>query len=555
MLIELRIRDYAVIHDLTLELGPGLSALSGETGAGKSIIVGALSLLLGERATSDRVRSGAERAMVEAVFDVSDHPKLKTDLSDLGIEAEDGLLILRREVALAGRNRAWINESRTTARTVGELGRFLVDLHGQHEHQTLLRKDTQRSILDAFGDAEQDATAVAEEFQGLSRLQAQLKELQEHRRELASRTDFLRFQIGELDEANVQSGEDEALAEESGRLENSEELLGEATRIHGELYSAEGAITEKISSLARTLARLKDWDASLEAPYKELQEAYHTLAEVGRDLGDYVGTVHHDPGRLEEVRSRLDLIHSLKRKYGPTSENVIAARDRVRSELDELEDGRWDEDTLAADIERLRDRLVSAAARLSGKRREAATRLEKEVGALLPDLGLPSGTFKVELEALPEMTSHGAENVEFLVSLNAGFPPTALARVASGGELSRVMLALKAILARVDQVPTMVFDEIDAGIGGRVASLVAAKLKDVARYHQVFVVTHLPQLASRAHSHLLVEKSSEDEKLAATDVKGLTGDARVREIARMLGGDPESETSKDHARELLGAVD
>ena len=555
MLIELRIRDYAVIHDLTLELGPGLSALSGETGAGKSIIVGALSLLLGERATSERVRSGAERAMVEAVFDVSDHPKLKTHLSDLGIEAEDGLLILRREVASAGRNRAWINESPTTARTVGELGRFLVDLHGQHEHQTLLRKDTQRSILDAFGDAEQDATAVAEEFQSLSRLQAQLKELQEHRRELASRTDFLRFQIGELDEANVQSGEDEALADESGRLENSEELLGEATRIHGELYSAEGAITEKISALARTLARLKDWDASLEAPYKELQEAYHTLAEVGRDLGDYIGTVHHDPGRLEEVRSRLDLIHSLKRKYGPTSEDVIAARDRVRSELDELEDGRWDEDTLAADIECLRDRLVSAAARLSGKRREAATRLEKEVGALLPDLGLPSGTFKVELEALPEMTSHGAENVEFLVSLNAGFPPTALARVASGGELSRVMLAMKAILARVDQVPTMVFDEIDAGIGGRVASLVAAKLKDVARYHQVFVVTHLPQLASRAHSHLLVEKSSEDEKLAATDVKGLTGDARVREIARMLGGDPESETSKDHARELLGAVD
>ena len=216
MLIELRIRDYAVIHDLTLELGPGLSALSGETGAGKSIIVGALSLLLGERASSDSVRTGAKRAMVEAVFDVSSYPKLRTHLNDLGIEAEDGLLILRREVAAAGRNRAWINESPTTARTVGELGRSLVDLHGQHEHQTLLRKDTQRSILDAFGEAGQDVSAVVEEFHDLSRLEAELKELREHRRELASRVDFLRFQISELDEVNVQAGEDEALAEESG---------------------------------------------------------------------------------------------------------------------------------------------------------------------------------------------------------------------------------------------------------------------------------------------------------------------------------------------------
>ena len=554
MLIELRIRDYAVIHDVTLELGPGLSALSGETGAGKSIIVGALSLLLGERASSDTVRTGAERAMVEAVFDVANYPKLRARVNDLGIEVEDGLLILRREVAAVGRNRAWINESATTARTVGELGRSLVDLHGQHEHQTLLKKDTQRRILDAFGGAEQDASAVEEAFEGLSRLEAQLKELQEHRRDLASRVDFLRFQMGELEEANVQPGEEEALAEESQRLENSEELLGETTRIHAELYAAEGAVTERVSALAQTLARLKEWDPSLEGPHQELQEAYHALAEVGRDLGNYVSGVRHDPGRLEEVRSRLDLIHSLKRKYGPTSEDVIASRGRVRGELDEVEDGRWDEDTLAADVDRARSILVAAAARLSGKRREAATRLEEEVEALLPDLGIPAGTFEVQMETFPEVRSRGAENIEFLVSVNKGFPPAALARVASGGELSRVMLTLKAILAQVDQVPTLVFDEIDAGIGGQVATLVAAKLKDVARYHQVLVVTHLPQLASRARSHLLVEKN-EGEGLAETAVRGLTGDARVREIARMLGGDPESETSQDHARELLAAGD
>ncbi len=554
MLIELRIRDYAVIHDLTLELGPGLSALSGETGAGKSIIVGALSLLLGERASSDTVRTGAERAMVEAVFDVAGHPKIGAQLNDLGIEAEDGLLILRREVAAVGRNRAWINESPTTARTVGELGRSLVDLHGQHEHQTLLKKDTQRRILDAFGGAEQDALAVEEAFEELSKLEARLKELQEHRRELASRVDFLRFQMSELEEANVQPGEEETLVEESRRLENSEELLGEATRVHTELYSTEGAITEKVAALAQTLARLKEWEPALEGPYEELQGAYHALAEVGRDLSNYVGGLRHDPERLEEVRSRLDVIHSLKRKYGPTSEDVVASRDRVRAELDEVEDGRWNEDALIADVDRIRSTLIQAAASLSEKRREAAARLEEEVEALLPDLGLPAGTFKVQMETLPDVKSRGAEDVEFLVSVNKGFPPTALARVASGGELSRVMLTLKAILAQVDQVPTLVFDEIDAGIGGQVASLVAAKLKDVARYHQVFVVTHLPQLASRARSHLLVEKN-EGEGLAETAVKGLTGDARVREIARMLGGDPESATSQDHARELLAAGD
>ena len=554
MLIELRIKDYAVIHDLTLELGSGLSALSGETGAGKSIIVGALSLLLGERAASDTVRTGAERAMVEAVFDVATYPKLGVQLDDLGIEAEDGLLILRREVAAVGRNRAWINESPTTARTVGELGRSLVDLHGQHEHQTLLRKDTQRHILDAFGEAEEDASAVEEAYEELGGLEAKLRELQDHRRELASRVDFLRFQMRELEEADVQSGEEEALTEENGRLENSEELLGETTRIHDELYSAEGALTDKVSGLAQTLARLKGWDPALEGPHEELQGAYHALAEVGRDLSDYVGGLRHDPGRLEEVRSRLDLIHSLKRKYGPTAEDVIATRDRVRTKLDEVEDGGWDEDTLAAEVDRTRSDLIAAAARLSEKRQAAVTRLEEEVEALLPDLGLPAGTFKVQMDTLPEVKSRGAESIEFLVSVNAGFPPSSLARVASGGELSRVMLTLKAILAQVDQVPTLVFDEIDAGIGGQVASLVAAKLKDVARYHQVFVVTHLPQLASQACSHLLVEKD-EREGLAATAVRGLTGDARVREIARMLGGDPESETSQDHARELLAAGD
>lgn len=550
MLIELRIRDYAVIDDLSLELGPGLSVLSGETGAGKSVLVGALSLLLGERASSDTVRVGAERALVEAVFDVSERPELLSRLAELGQEAEDGLLILRREVAAEGRNRAWMNGSPTTARVVGELGRALVDLHGQHEHQTLLRQEAQRSILDAFGDAEGDAADVAAAFESLSGLETRLSELRERRRELEGRADFLRFQLTEIEEGRVEIGEDVALEDEERRLEHSEELLREATIIHTELYGGDGAVTDRLSQLLGSLSRLREWDLSLQGSHDALQDAYHALADVGRELGDYAGNVRHDPGRLEEVRERLDLIHRLKRKYGPELADVVGTGGRLSAELDEFEGSGWDEEALERDVEKARTDLADAAERLTARRREAARRLEKEVEALLPDLGLPGATFQVLLEALPTVGSHGAERVEFLVSVNAGFAPMALGRVASGGELSRIMLALKAILARVDQVPTLVFDEIDAGIGGQVATLVAAKLQAVARHHQVFVITHLPQLASRARSHFLVEKT-EGDGIAATSVDKLEGEARVREIARMLGGDPESETSRDHARELL----
>ena len=550
MLIELRVRDYAVIDDLSLELGPGLSALSGETGAGKSIIVGALSLLLGERASSEAVRVGAERALVEAVFDVSKKPEIVARLAELGQEAEDGLLILRREVAAEGRNRAWMNGSPTTARVVGELGRALVDLHGQHEHQTLLKQDEQRSILDAFGGAKGDAEAVAKAFAALSGLETRLGDLKERRRELESRADFLRFQLTEIEDSGAAVGEDDALDDELRRLENAEELLREASAIHAELYGADEAVTDRVSRLLGSLSRLKEWDPSLEGSHASLAEAYHALADVGRDLGDYAGTIRHDPGRLDEVRERLDLIHRLKRKYGPDLTDVVETRERLSAELSELEGAGWDEDALQREVDQAAEDLAASAKNLSSKRRAAAARLATEVEDLLPDLGLPGATFRVPLEVLPVVGSHGAERVEFLVSVNAGFAPMALSRVASGGELSRVMLALKAILARVDEVPTLVFDEIDAGIGGRVATLVAAKLKEVARYHQVFVITHLPQLASRASSHLLVEKR-EGHGLAATSVGSLEGEARVREIARMLGGDPESETSRVHARELL----
>jgi len=550
MLIELRIRDYAVIQDLSLELGPGLNALTGETGAGKSIIVGALSLLLGERASTEAVRAGADRAVVEAVFDLAGRTELRDRLDDLGIPLDDDLLVLRREVQAAGRNRAWINGSPSTAGTVGDFGRALVDLHGQHEHQTLLRSDAQRGILDAFAGAGEVVREVEDLHERLTSLTEEREAAEERRRELEARSDFLRFQLGEIRDAGVKEGEDGELETELARLENAEELVRDAEEVHQLLYSEDGSASERLARARDLLRNLARFDPALGELRDRVEETYHLAAEVGRSAGDYASGVEVDPGRAEEVRARVDLLFRLKRKYGPELSDVLGTQSRLEAELAELEGAEVALDDLDGEIRKARSGLVERAGRLTELRREAAERLAQGVEALLPDLGMPGGVFRVALEPLEEPGSAGAERVRFLASLNPGFEPQPLSRIASGGELSRVMLALKSILARVDQVPSLVFDEIDAGIGGRVAVAVARQLDKVAKHHQVFVITHLPQLASRGTLHLRVEKG-ESGGIAVTTVTPLAGDERIREIARMLGGDPESETSRDHARELL----
>ena len=535
-----------------MSLGPGLNALTGETGAGKSIIVGALSLLLGERASSDVVRKGADRATVEAVFDVEAIPEVSRLADEHGFRVEDGLLILRREVQAEGRNRAWVGGSPATAGIVGALGSTLVDLHGQHEHQTLLRTRDQRRILDAVGGAEGLADEVAAEYGRLQGLQRELEGREERRREIESRADFLRFQLKEIDAADLSPGEDEALESEAGRHEHSEELVQGAQTIAEALYDGEEAVADRVSDALHTLERLAGFDRGLESDAERLREAFYTLQEVGRRLGEYASSVDHDPDRLEEVRARLDKMFRLKRKYGPELADVLETAQRVRSELADLDDADHDLGRLRAEIDAARGVLHAAAARLSEARRTAAVDLSTKVGAVLPRLGLSEGRFEVRLTSNETISAGGAETVEFLVAPNRGFDPMPLSKIASGGELSRIMLALKSILASVDEVPVLVFDEIDAGVGGVVATAVADKLVEVAERHQVFVVTHLPQVASRATAHLLVEKDGTSGVTSAR-VRALQGEDRVEEIARMLGGDPESATSRTHARELLSA--
>ncbi len=552
MLIELRIENFAVIERLAVRLEPGLNVLTGETGAGKSIIVGALSLLLGERASSDAVRAGAERAVVEGVFDVEDRADILSILRGQGLDTEDGLLILRREVAAAGRNRAWVNGAASTAGLVGELGGRLADLHGQHEHQALLRNADQRAILDAFagqvGLVEEMRAAHAE----LADVHGELETLESRRREIEQRADFLRFQLNEIEEAGIEPGEEEELEVESRRLEHAEDLARLSEKLNQALYESETSVAEVLGGLRRDLGELVRIDPGQEDAKELLETAYYNVEELGRRMAGYASQVEHDPARLNQIQRRQDTLYRLKNKYGPALEDVLETARSARQELDSLENADFERKALEKREAEAEAKVRELAGRLTEGRRTAGHELAERVMAILPEVGLEGGRFQVALDPLQEPGPHGAEGVEFLVAVNVGFEPRPLKDVASGGELSRVMLALKTILARVDQVPTLVFDEIDAGIGGKIAVKVGAKLKEVAAHHQVFAITHLPQIASRADHHLLVVKG-EAEGMTRTDLQELDGDERVRELARMLGGDPESETSLDHARELLRA--
>jgi len=553
MLTELRIRNFAIIESLTLPLGPGFNVLTGETGAGKSIIVGALGLLLGERGTADVVRTGSDRATVEGVFDTGLRPEILENLDERGIEADDSLVVLKREVTAAGRTRAWVNGTTVTATALAEIGRALIDLHGQHEAQSLLDSESQRAVLDAFAGAKGDAAAVRESHEKLAAVRREIADLTARRAEAERRADYLKHVAREIDEAKLIEGEDESLENEGRRLENAEEIRESAATLTAMLEDEETGVLPRLSQAARLLQQLQRLDPTLSRMQEGFDAGFYAAESLARELAEYSASVDLDPARLVEVRGRRDVLYRLTKKYGPGIADVIAAGRDAKRELDLL-------DTAALDLRGLQSRereyleaLKASAAKLTARRREAALRLSKAVDEVLPELGMGDGHFFAELVPIEDISAHGAEDVEFRVALNVGHDMRPLARVASGGELSRVMLALKTILARLDRVPTLVFDEVDAGIGGKVGQQVGEMLRKVAASHQVFAITHLPQIAARAHRHILVTKG-ERAGVTAADVSLLSDAERVPEIARMLGGDEDSAKSRAHAREMLGSA-
>lgn len=553
MLTELRIRNFAIIESLTLPLGPGFNVLTGETGAGKSIIVGALGLLLGERGTADVVRTGTDRATVEGVFDASGHDELLATLDERGVEVEDGLIVLKREVTSAGRTRAWVNGSTVTATALADIGRALIDLHGQHEAQSLLDSASQRAVLDAFGGSGDVVASVRESHETLVTVRREIAELTRRRADAEKRADYLRHVAREIEEAKLVEGEDVRLEEEALRLENAAEIRESAASLAALLEDEEAGVLARLGQIARSLQHLVRFDPSVARFQDSFDAGFYSIESLARDVADYTANVDLDPSRLGEVRKRRDLLFRLTKKYGPSLAEVIATGRDAKKELDLV-------DTAVLDLRGLEGRekaadaeLKARAAQLTAKRTDAARRLAAAVEQVMPELGMPDGRFAAHLVQLEVIGPAGAEDVELRVALNVGHDMRPLARVASGGELSRVMLALKTILARLDRVPTLVFDEVDAGIGGKVGQQVGDMLRKVATSHQVFAITHLPQIASRAHRHILVTKGARGGVTAA-DVRLLPEEERVPEIARMLGGDPESATSRAHAAELLSAA-
>ncbi|MCE2398299.1 MAG: DNA repair protein RecN [Gemmatimonadetes bacterium] len=553
MFIELRIRNLAVLSQLTLPLEPGLNVVTGETGAGKSIVVDALKVLLGGRASSSVVRSGASRATVEALAEIEGLDAVATLLSGLGLESEDGTLILRREIPVEGRSRGWVNGSPVTAETLRRLGSLLVDIHGQHEHQRLLRADFQQQALESFGGCRELAGRVADVFGRISELRARRGALRERRIEVESRAQSLRFQLDEIAKARIRAGEDEELRREANRLANSDLLAREASHAHAALDGGDDATTDRLADAVARLERLASTDRSLESQLASLRDAYHEVADVAAELARYFDGIEHDPERLHSVMARQALLERLMRRYGPTLDDVVAHGEKLQGELDELDAADLNSRRVERELKSAKAEWEMVSEDLSGCRRRAAEGLARATSAALPGLGMKGARFEVSLEAVEGPRAGGGERVRFLATMNPGFPLAPLAAVASGGELSRAMLALRSVLGGIDELPTLVFDEIDAGIGGMVADKVGQRLEEVARGRQVLAVTHLARVAARASNHLSVEKlpAPGEDGAAVSVLTRIEGEERVREIARMLGGDPRSESSLRHARELL----
>lgn len=570
MLTELHIENFALIDKLTVTFAPGLNILTGETGAGKSIVIDAINVLLGERAGTDLVRSGATRALLQATFDVTDNPTLQEALVDLGIEPEDGLIILGREVAREGRNVARVNGRSCPVSVIRAVGDLLVDLHGQHEHQSLLREEHHRTFLDARGQA--DFQRQREEVTRLVHQRTALldewQSLQTDERERLRAIDLLSFQVQEIDSASLTPGEDEELAVERIRLANAERLHAAATAAYRLLYDGdEGrSVLDAIGEAEMQLTTLTRIDATLDPVVRALEAASLQIGEVCHELSAYQDQVQFDPERLEAVEERLTLISTLKRKYGETIDAILTYADEKRTELARFthHDARREE--LRWEIDRLDAVLATRAEELSAARRELATSLAVGLQAELAHLGMPRAVFDVSFTRQPQADGlpvngervavtpeGGIDVIAFHISANAGEPPKPLAKIASGGELSRIMLALKSLMARDTGVPTLIFDEIDTGIGGRTAEAVGEKLTQVARAAQVICVTHLAQLAFHADEHFLLEKAFIGDR-TVSHMRALGEEERIEELARLQAGGRVSDAVRAHIRSVLDEI-
>ncbi len=562
MLVQLHVTNFALIDHLDLSFGAGLNILTGETGAGKSIIIDALGLALGERAGHDLVRTGANKATVEAVFDIKHAPdEMRQKLADAGLnDEEDGgedrdTLFVTRELAkTGGKSSCRINGRLMPVAVLKEIAEGLVDVHGQHEHQSLLAADRHIDILDHWGgkDAQALRQQVADLSGEVSRLKREREKLRTDARERARMLDLYRFQQEEIVGASLKEDEEDELTADRTRLANSEKLSAAATDAYATLSGAErgsGGALDALNTALSAVEHAAGLDENLAPLIETLQSAVVFAEDAARGLRVYQETVEFNPERLEEIETRLDLIRTLKRKYGETLTEIIQYGAELTVKLDDLENSEAREEELTLGIANTESKLTSAAAKLTTLRKKAAGKFAAGITRELTDLGMSATKFEVAIEP-QAVSSKGADRVEFLLSPNPGEPLRPLAKIASGGEMSRIMLAMKSVLAKSGTIPTMIFDEIDVGVGGRTAQTIGDKLEALAKDAQILCITHLPQIASRAATHFFIEKQVRDGRTTVS-VAPLDSEGRIDEIARMLGGSRRSETVVQHAREML----
>jgi DNA repair protein RecN (Recombination protein N) len=549
VLVHLAIRDFAIVDALELEFERGFTALTGETGAGKSILVDAVELALGGRADATVVRAGAERAEVVAEFALDRLPAVQAWLADNALEGDDGRLLLRRVVDRGGRSRAFINGTAATVQSLGQVGELLLDIHGQHAHQSLVRPNAQRELLDTHAGLIAHAREVAAAHHEWQRLSKARAEQETHAAARAAEREQLAWQVDELAKLAARPGEWDAIQAEQSRLAHAASLIEGARAALEAVAESDGAAASAIAAAVSRLRALTGYDSALAEPVELLDGAAAQIEEAAHALRRYVDRVELDPGRLAEVERRLDALHSTARKFRVGPETLPEVAERFAARFAELE--------AASDLDALREQEATAkrrygglAGKLSTDRRQAAGKLARQVTAAMKELAMGGGKFEVALHPLEAGSAQGDETVEFLVSTNPGVEPRPLAKVASGGELSRISLAIQVITAKAAAVPTLVFDEVDAGIGGAVAEVVGRKLKALGLERQVLCVTHLAQVAAQADQQWSVAKLTVNGATRSR-VTVLDADNRVEEVARMLGGMKITDTSREHAREML----
>lgn len=545
MLRTLHIRDFVIVEQTEIHFGPGFTVFSGETGAGKSILIDALALALGERGDVSVLREGAARADITAVFDTP--PALRAWLAEREIDADDELA-LRRVIDAQGRSRAYINGTPATVAQLRELGDSLVDIHGQHAHQSLMRPEAQRDLLDAHGGHGELRQGVAQAWKQWRALARQLELAEKDAAGLAAERERLQWQVDELDRLGLAPDEWDALQSEHTRLSHSQSLLDGATQILDALDGEGDSAHHRLTAANQRIQQMLRHDTGLQGIYDELESARIAISEAVSDLNNYVSRVDLDPRRLADVEARLSAVFETARKFRTEPEALCALRDSLHAELSALQ-AVADIDALRAQAQAAQAQYDAAAAKLTTARRKVAKDLGKQVTQAMQTLAMQGGKFEPTLAAAAP-SAHGNEHVEFLVAGHAGTTPRPLAKVASGGELSRISLALSVIASRAARVPTLIFDEVDSGVGGAVAEAVGKLLRELGERHQVLCVTHLPQVAACGNNQFLVSKT-ESRGTTRSRIEELDDGARVEEIARMLGGIKLTATTREHAREML----